>query len=239
MLIKCSVFRLGMVERQPVMKRSCAFCQAEERDTLEEALTNGEMSCAQIDKDMGWRANTADRHFRNHMGQYHMAANPSCVICTSENRTEYEERFFSDGSESDAIAEELGIKESTVYHHMKHHFQPLVQKSAATEVAITVGNEITVLRTNVERLNGKLTELMDEGDVHEDGFVRKAVSLHKEVRESIKDLTKFQDQWGTMGEGTQVNQTINILQVELAKESPESWKRIKSKLQAEEIEELV
>ena len=72
---------------------------------------------------------------------------------------------------------------------------------------------------------------MDEGNVHEEGFVRNAVSLHKEVRESIKDLTKFQDEWGTIGEGSQINQTINILNVELAKESPETWKRIKSQLQ--------
>lgn len=220
-----------MVEREPVMKRSCAFCQSDDRTVLEEAVKNGEMSCKQLDKDMGWRANTADRHYRNHMGQYHMAANPSCVICSNENRSRFEERFFADGSESEIIAAELGIQESTVYHHMKHHFQPLVQRSAVTEVAITVGNEITVLRNNVERLNGKLTELMDEGNVHEEGFVRNAVSLHKEVRESIKDLTKFQDQWGTMGEGSQVNQTINILNVELAKESPETWKRIKSQLQ--------
>lgn len=233
MLIKHLVFRLGMVERKPVVKRSCAFCQIEERETLEEALTNGEMSCSQLDKDMSWRANTADRHYRNHMGQYHMAANPSCTICSHPLRAEFEDRFFSDGSQSDTIAKELEIKETTVYHHMKHHFQPLVQRSAATEVAITVGNEITVLRGNVERLNGKLAELLDEGDVHDDGFVRKAVSLHKEVRESIKDLTKVQDQWGIMGEGSQVNQTINILQVELAKESPESWKRIKTKLQNE------
>jgi hypothetical protein len=208
------------------------------RETLEEAITNGEMSCTQIDKDMGWRANTADRHFRNHMGQYHMASNPSCVICTSEKRSEYEERFFSDGSQSDTIAEELEIKESTLYHHMKHHFQPLVQKSAATSVAITVGNEINVLRNNVGKLNGKLTELMDEGDVHDEGFVRNAVTLHKEVRETIKDLTKVQQEWGTMGEGSQVNQTINILQVEIAKESPESWKRIKSKLEAEMEEQV-
>ena len=215
------------------MKRSCAFCQNDERVTLEEALTDGEISCKQLDKDMGWRANTADRHYRNHMGQYHMAANPSCIICTHGQRAEFEERFFSDGSESENIAKALDIKETTVYHHMKHHFQPLVQRSAAAEVAITVGEEVNVLRGNVERLNSKLDELMNEGDVHEDGFVRKAVSLHKEVRESIKDLTKFQDQWGVVGEGAQVNQTINILQVELAKENPDSWKRIKSKLQAE------
>ena len=98
---------------------------------------------------------------------------------------------------------------------------------------MTVGNEINVLRNNVERLNTKLNELMDEGDVHEEGFVRNAVTLHKEVRESIKDLTKVQETWGASGEGSQVNQTINILQVEIAKESPESWKRIKSKLQEE------
>ena len=220
-----------MVEREPVMKRSCAFCQSDDRDALEEAVKNGEMSCKQLDKDMSWRSNTADRHYRNHMGQYHMAANPSCILCSNENRSRFEERFFADGSESVIIAEELGIQERTVYHHMKHHFQPLVQRSAATEVAITVGNEITVLRSNVERLNGKLAELMDEGNVHEEGFVRNAVSLHKEVRESIKDLTKFQDEWGTIGEGSQVNQTINILNVELAKESPETWKRIKSQLQ--------
>ena len=226
-----------MVERQPVMKRSCAFCQNPDREALEERLKDGEISCIELDKDMGWRANTADRHFRNHMGQYHMASNPSCVLCTNEKRSEYEDRFFSDGAESEKIAEELGIKERTVYHHMKHHFQPLVQRSAATEVAITVGNEITVLRSNVERLNGKLNELMDEGSIHEDGFVRNAVTLHKEVRESIKDLTKFQEQWGTVGEGSQVNQTINILQVELAKESPDSWKRIKSKLQ-QEVEDV-
>ena len=220
-----------MVEREPVMKRSCAFCQNDDRVSLEEAIKNGELSCAQLDKDMSWRSNTADRHYRNHMGQYHMAANPSCILCSNENRSRFEERFFADGSESVIIEEELGIQERTVYHHMKHHFQPLVQRSAATEVAITVGNEITVLRSNVERLNGKLAELMDEGNVHEEGFVRNAVSLHKEVRESIKDLTKFQDEWGTIGEGSQVNQTINILNVELAKESPETWKRIKSQLQ--------
>jgi len=227
-----------MVEREPVMKRSCAFCQNDDREGLEERLKDGETSCLELDKDMGWRANTADRHFRNHMGQYHMAANPSCVICSNGNRAGYEERFFTDGAESEKIAEELGIKERSVYHHMKHHFQPLVQRSAATEVAITVGNEITVLRSNVERLNTKLDELMNEGNVHDDGFVRNAVTLHKEVRESIKDLTKFQDQWGVIGEGSQVNQTINILQVELAKESPESWKRIKSKLQ-QEVEDAV
>ena len=60
--------------------------------------------------------------------------------------------------------------------------------------------------------------------------MRDAVTLHKEVRESIKDLLKMNEAWGTSTEGTQVNQTINILKVELAKESPDTWKRIKAEL---------
>ena len=220
-----------MVEREQVTKRSCAFCQHEEREVFEVALLNGEISARQLDKDMSWRANTADRHFRNHMGEYHMAANPSCVICSHPQRAEFEERFFSDGSESEIIAQELEIAENTVYHHMKHHFQPLVQRSAITEVAISVGQELGVLRGNVEKLNDKLDTLFSEGNVHEDGFVRDAVTLHKEVRESIKDLMRFNEQWGPSTDPSQVNQTINILKIELAKESPESWKRIRTQLQ--------
>ena len=55
----------------------------------------------------------------------------------------------------------MGISEDNVYHHMRHHFQPLVQ-SAAIEVALTAGNEIALLRSNAEKLNHKLSELMDE-----------------------------------------------------------------------------
>ena len=113
---------------------------------------------------------------------------------------------------------------------MKTHFQPLVQRSAATEVVVKVGQEVNVLRNNVERLNGKLHDFLDESTGYEDGFVRDAVTLHKEVRESIKDLLKMNEAWGTSTEGTQVNQTINILKVELAKESPDTWKRIKAEL---------
>jgi|TARA_R100001015_G_C4630088_1_gene191447 hypothetical protein len=213
-----------------VTKRSCALCQHPSRDELEEALRQGEISSRQLDQDMGWRPNTTDRHYRNHMGKYHMAANPQCKICTHPERSELEGRYFADGAESDAIAAELGVSENTVYHHMRHHFQPLVQRSAATEVALVVGSEIDVLRGNVEHLNHKLSELLNEGSVHEDGFIRDAVSLHKEVRESIKDLLKFQGEWGATSDNGQTHNTINILKVELSKESPETWMRVREKL---------
>ena len=213
-----------------ITKRSCAFCQSDQRDELEEMLLSGDMTAKQMDKDMGWRANTADRHYRNHMGEYHMAANPSCKVCSHPHRAEFESRYFQDGSESEAIASELEGSESTVYHHMKHHFQPLVQRTAAVEVALTVGRELDTLRGNVERLNEKLSELLSEGSVHEDGFVRDAVSLHKEVRESLKDMLKLNNDWGSDSNETTVNQTINVLKLEMSKESPETWSRIRAQL---------
>ena len=213
-----------------ITKRSCAFYQSDQRDELEEMLLSGDMTAKQMDKDMGWRANTADRHYRNHMGEYHMAANPSCKICSHPHRAEFESRYFQDGSESEAIASELEVSESTVYHHMKHHFQPLVQRTAAVEVALTVGRELDTLRGNVERLNEKLSELLSEGSVHEDGFVRDAVSLHKEVRESLKDMLKLNNDWGSDSNETTVNQTINVLKLEMSKESPETWSRIRAQL---------
>ena len=219
-----------MAEGKPVSKRSCPLCQHPSRAELEKGILDGEISPKQLDKDMGWRLNTTDRHFRNHMGQYHMASNPQCKICTHPDRAEFERRYFEDGSQSEVIAKELGISESSVYHHMKHHFQPLVQRSAAAEITLVVGEEINALRSNVELLNVKLSELLHEGSVHEDGFVRDAVSLHKEVRESIKDLLKMNEQWSPTTENNQINNTINILKVELSKESPDSWARMRDKL---------
>ena len=44
------------------------------------------------------------------------------------------------------------------------------------------------------------------------------------------------DQWGTSGDTPQINQTINVLKVELSKESPETWKRIRAQLLEQEEE---
>ena len=48
-----------------VKKRSCQFCMSDDRDELETQLLNGHVLAKEIDKNMGWRANTADRHVRN------------------------------------------------------------------------------------------------------------------------------------------------------------------------------
>ena len=210
-------------------KRSCPFCQHDDRDELEQTIIDGIANPQMMDKDMGWRANTAERHMKNHVGSYHAGANHSCVVCTSDDRRVLEVAYFEGERTSESIAEELECSEELVYRHMKHHFQPLVKKSSAAVVAVKVGEEIDILRGNVQNLNGKLAQFMAETNIHDDGVISDMVRLHKEVRETLKDLSSYQDKWAEPTANV-ANNTINVLKVELGKESPDVWKRVKASL---------
>jgi hypothetical protein len=137
----------------------------------------------------------------------------SCKLCNHADRDQLEQ----------------GLKD----HHLKHHLKPLVQKSAAPIIAIEAGKEIQTLRSNIERINGELNLILDDADRHDPQYVRNITTLHKEVRESLNLMMKIQDR--SMGDTQQNIQadTVNILKVELAKESPEVWARIRSKLMEE------
>jgi len=214
-------------ERQT--KRSCSFCQHGDRDELEQNIVDGVTDTKILDKDMGWRANTAERHMNNHVGNYHKDANHSCIVCTSDDRKSLEVAYFEGDRTTEDIATELDCGEQLVFRHMKHHFQPLVKRSATAVVAVKVGQEVDILRNNVQGLNGKLTQFMTETSIHDDGVISDMVKLHKEVRETLKDLTTYQEKWAEPSANV-ANNTINVLKVELGKESPETWKRLKAKL---------
>ncbi len=189
-----------------------------------------------LDKDMGWREGTADRHFRNHMGEFHMGSNSDCIVCTHPERAEVEQAYFTGGMNSEAIADIIGCSESTVYHHLKHHLKPLIQKSAAEIVSIATGKEMDMMRSNLERVNGELDLFLDDADRNDPAYIKNLVSLHKEVRDTLTTMVKFQEK--AMGETSQNIQadTVNILKLELSKESPEVWKRVRAKLLEEEEE---
>ena len=214
-------------ERQT--KRSCPFCQHEDRDDLEHGLVDGAVDGKILDKDMGWRANTTERHMNNHMGDYHSGANHSCIVCTSDDRKQYEVAYFEGDRTSEDISTELDCSEQLVFRHMKHHFQPLVKRSATAIVSVKVGEEVDILRKNVEGLNGKLSQFMTETNIHDDGVISDMVRLHKEVRETLKDLSQYQEKWAEPTTNV-ANNTINVLKLELGKESPDTWKRVKAKL---------
>tara|TARA_R110000744_G_scaffold24903_10_gene61963 strand:+ start:53 stop:754 length:702 start_codon:yes stop_codon:yes gene_type:complete len=222
-------------ERQS--KRSCLFCQHEERDDLERNIVDGIADTRTLDKDMGWRVNTAERHMNNHVGDYHKDANHSCIVCTSDDRKVMEVAYFEGDRTTDDIATELDCSEQLVFRHMKHHFQPLVKRSATAVVTIKVGEEVDILRNNIQGLNGKLAQFMTETSIHDDGVISDMVKLHKEVRETLKDLTTYQGKWAEPSANV-ANNTINVLKVELGKESPETWKRLKAKLLSTADDEL-
>ncbi len=182
-----------------------------------------------LDRDKGWRTNTAERHMRNHAGENVTGSNYRCPICTSDNRGLYEVAYFDEGMTTEEIANEVDCSEDAVYRHMKEHFQPLVRRSSTAIVSIKVGEELGVIRSNTEKLNEKLTRYMDEVSIHDDNAIGDMVRLNKEIRESIKDLMAFQSQWAQPEEKTVTN-TINILKVEMAKESPETWMRVREAL---------
>ena len=203
---------------------------------MEEGLISGAVIPKLLDKDMGWREGTADRHFRNHMGEFHMGSNSDCIVCTHPERAEVEQAYFTGGMNSEAIADIIGCSESTVYHHLKHHLKPLIQKSAAEIVSIATGKEMDMMRSNLERVNGELDLFLDDADRNDPAYIKNLVSLHKEVRDTLTTMVKFQEK--VMGETSQNIQadTVNILKLELSKESPEVWKRVRAKLLEEEEE---
>lgn len=203
---------------------------------MEEGLIQGAIIPKMLDKDMGWREGTADRHFRNHMGEFHMGSNSDCVVCTHPERAEVEQAYFTGGMTSEAVADVIGCSESTVYHHLKHHLKPLVQKSAADIVSIATGKEMDMMRSNLERVNGELDLFLDDADRNDPSYIKNLVSLHKEVRDTLTTMVRFQEK--AMGESSASIQadTVNVIKVELAKESPEVWKRVRAKLLEEDVE---
>ena len=168
------------------------------------------------------------------MGEFHMGSNSDCVVCTHPERAEVEQAYFTGGMNSEAIADVIGCSESTVYHHLKHHLKPLVQKSAAEIVSIASGKEMDMMRSNLERVNGELDLFLDDADRNDPAYIKNLVSLHKEVRDTLTTMVRFQEK--VMGDATQNIQadTVNILKLELSKESPEVWKRVRAKLLEEE-----
>jgi len=231
MIFKCFVLHSYVGER--VTRASCPFCQDEERDSLEQLMKDGFIIAKQLDKDKDWREGTADRHFRNHMGEYHMASNSECLLCTSLKRESLEHAYYNGSMTTEEIATDVNMPESSVYHHLKHHLKPIVQKGAADIIAIEAGNEMNSIRGNLSRLNGELSHFLDDADRNDPQYVRNIVSLHKEVRDTVNMMMKIQDRAaGSVTENINA-QTINILKVELAKESPEIWRKLRGKLMGE------
>tara|TARA_Y100001973_G_C5188174_1_gene329186 strand:+ start:1611 stop:2276 length:666 start_codon:yes stop_codon:yes gene_type:complete len=212
-----------------VTRKRCGFCQHDERHSLETELESSQINCDDLDKREGWRSGTAAQHQRNHMGDYENSSNPRCVFCTNPQRAEFEEMLSHGQVDSTKMAEMLSTTKEQIQRHMKNHLAPLVQKSAASIIAKKDVNEVEMLSLNVQRLDAKVDELFQQGDLSPKELDA-LVKLAREVRESLKYIMEFKGKLVHKRQDTIIVAQMQIVQEVLAQGHPEVWLDVKKKM---------
>lgn len=208
------------------VRKSCKFCQHEDRDGLEEDILAGNLSCDDLDKANGWWSGTSKKHMQNHLGNYHDNSNPSCSLCTHPNRAELEIRISEGELKISEAAEILDCSEAQVQLHIKKHLKPIVQQHGALEVARMDLNEIDILSGNVNTLQLKVNELLENTELGTKQ-IDSLTKLAKEIRESLKYMLEFKGQLVHKREETVIVQQVEIIQKVLIEKYPEVWTEIR------------
>ena len=163
---------------------------------------------------------------QNHLGSYHDNSNPSCPLCTHPNRAEIEVRISEGELKPSEAAELLGCSVDQIQLHMTKHLKPIVQQHAAMEVARIELNEIDLLSGNVDILQTKVQELLNNTELSTKQ-IDSLTKLAKEVRESLKYLLEFKGQLVHKREETVIVQQVEIIQKVLIEKYPEIWTEIR------------
>ena len=109
---------------------------------------------------------------------------------------------------------------------MTKHLKPIVQQHAAMEVARIELNEIDLLSGNVDILQTKVQELLNNTELSTKQ-IDSLTKLAKEVRESLKYLLEFKGQLVHKREETVIVQQVEIIQKVLIEKYPEIWTEIR------------
>ena len=222
-------------------RRNCAFCQHPNRDNFENDVRIGTFDVQSLDKDQGWAEGTAHRHMRRHSGEYHNNSNSDCFVCTYSDRAVVEEAILEGRVSLEDFAEEIGIDEGVLFHHMEMHTKPLIQRQVDIDVLptalLTVKDSLVRINKNMNRMDNILALHLDqlESDmVDEDAFVtpqdlQLAVKMHKEVRETLTDLAKWMDKAESI-ENSQSISVLTVIQAHFAEKSPAEWRELRQSL---------
>ena len=212
-------------------RKRCRFCQHPDREQLEERLTSLQITPDELDVEMQWPSGVSARHLRNHMDtEYTDQSNPRCALCTSPQRQELEIAIHEGEISPTTVAADLGITRQQVMKHMNKHLKPIVQKSAAMEIAKRELNEVDMLADNIHRLEDKIEMLFDEDDLNPK-YIDSLTKLAKEIRESLKYMLEFKGQLVHKRQDTIIVAQMQVVQEVLAQQHPQVWLDIKSKLQ--------
>jgi len=164
------------------------------------------------------------------MGEFYDNSNPKCKICISPDRPEIELALHEGKMTLSDIAEEMSISKEQIWKHMNKHLKPLVQKSAATEIARREVNEIDMLSTNVQRLDEKITELFTMSHLGSKE-IDSLTKLAREIRESLKYLLEFKGKFVHKRQDTVIVAQMQIVQEVLAQNHPQVWLDVKKQMQ--------
>ena len=213
-----------------VKRKRCKLCNHENRDDIEAQLETLNIAPDDLDRRMDWPSGTSARHQRNHMGDYVDASNPRCKLCIHELRSLVEEQLQEGHITPSAVANMADCSEEQVKRHMTKHLQPLVQKSAASLIAVREVDEIESLSKNITRLEQKIDVLFDQEEMHPK-YVDSLTKLAKEIRESLRYLMEFKGKLIHKRQDTIIVAQMQIVQEVLAQNHPQVWLDVKSKME--------
>ncbi len=218
---------MGMEKIMPkVTRKTCPVCNHEERDIIEQGVLDGSIDPSVLDKDNGWWNGTTRKHMQNHTDNYVSHSNDNCKLCTHQSRADIEAGLSDGRTKVSEIAEQLEMSEDAVQLHLRKHLKPMIQKSAAMELARIDFNEMDVLSNNIAILQNKVNGLADNENLNFkeiDSLTR----LAKEIRESLKYMLEFKGQLVHKREETIVIQQVEVIQKILIEKYPEVWTEIR------------
>lgn len=222
-------------------RKNCSFCGHPERDSLEQNINSGVYSSEELDREQGWAEGTTHRHMRRHSSEYHNNSNSNCPLCTHPERSLIEESILNQTAGIDDFAEELDIPSSLISTHMNNHRTALIQKEVKVEVmpkAIRSAHDsLNRIESNMNRLDrlfvlvlDKLeNDIADEDEIFELKELDTAIKLHKEVRETLKDLAVWMEKTENVDKQQSVS-IIEVLQQVFSEKAPEEWREMRSAL---------
>tara|TARA_R100000329_G_scaffold68000_2_gene59664 strand:+ start:15480 stop:16163 length:684 start_codon:yes stop_codon:yes gene_type:complete len=213
-----------------IIRKRCRLCTHEDREVFEKDIEDMNISCEELDRQMGWPSGTSAKHQRNHMGHYVDSSNTRCVLCTHPNRLQLEKSLYEGEVSATEVSEMLGCSEQQVLRHTKKHLQPLVQQSAANLIATREVNEIDTLSHNIGHLNSKLDVLMNDDDMSPKA-IDSLTKLAKEVRESLKYLMEFKGKLVHKRQDTIVVHQMQVIKEVLAQNHPDVWLDIRKQME--------
>ena len=203
---------------------------SENRQNLEQQLEENVISCDEMDEANGWKSGTAAQHQRNHMGDFEMSSNPKCVLCIDPMRKQYEVSLSNGEITTEELSVALGTSKQQIQRHMKHHLQPLVQKSAANIIAKKELNEIDIITSNIQKLDHRLEQVFAEDDL-DTKMIDALTKLAREIRESLRFSLEAKGKLVHKRQDTIIVAQMQIVQEVLAQNNPEIWVEIKKKMQ--------